>query len=574
MREAAAGRNDGDALGRGNAHFLILFSLVLFGFCLATRIPFRSSYLSGWDPVQFALAIHHFDPRLHQPQPPGYIVIVGLAKLLTRFLRNDTLTLTTLAALFSALSAVLVFLLAYWMFDRRTALLASIVWATCPLVWFHGLVGEIYTAAGFASLATALSVFAFLKAPSRLSAVSAGVVYALAAGLRPDQLLLLAPLFLFPFWRSAKCRVWAVYAAVPALLGCAAWYTPTLAFSGGYGHYSQLLRDQFSGEVGTGSVLFGASPLVHVFMLTLLLSGLTLGILPLLFLLPLLWTHDRLSAPLRWAAEDETRLLLVWAAPFLLFYGLIFIWKVGYCIACLPPLLLWGTRGVTLGLQQARQNGTARFWLIVLFCVVVNVSVFFFVPRAPAPRAGVASTRVSRLLPEALNRTILCCGYQGLRHDQSEEKAYLGRMQKILSTGGCAVVFIQREPSECLNFRVLEYYLPGVPVYAVAGLSEPAPGVHRPLFVWMGESADKSAPKFAAQGLEPTLILRVATKRVLLLYSKQLFVAVSAKGGSARNALNNDLKGSFDAYELYQLSLTPGSSVEVALGRHTLLVVE
>ncbi len=574
MRETAAGGNDGAARGRRNAHFLILFSLLLFGFCLATRIPLRSSYLSGWDPVQFALAIHHFDPRLHQPQPPGYIVFVGLAKLLARLLRDDNLALTTLAAFFSALSAVLLFLLAYWMFDRRTALLASIVWATCPLVWFHGLVGEIYTAAGFASLATAVSVFAFLKSPSRLSAASAGGVYALAAGLRPDQLLLLAPLFLFPFWRSAKCRVWAAYAVVPALLGCAAWYVPTLASAGGSGQYSQLLRDQFSGEAGKGSVFFGAPPVVHLWMLTLLVSGLTLGILPLLFLLPLLRTRGKLSTLVSWTAEDETSLVVVWAAPFLLFYSLIFIWKVGYCIACLPPLLLWGSRKVTLGLRESRQNGTARFWPLVLFCVVTNTSVFFLVPRAPAPRAGVESTRVARLLPEALNRTFLCCGYKGIRLDQSEKKTYLGQMRKFLSTGGWAVVLIQRELSECLNFRVLEYYLPGVPVYAVTGLSAAAPGVHHPLFVWIGRSADKSAPTFAGQGLEPTLILRVATKRVLLVYSKQLLVGVSAKGGSAREALNEDLDGGIDVYEIYQLSLTPESSVDVALGGHTLSVVE
>jgi len=356
------------------------------------------------------------------------------------------------------------------------------------------------------------------------------------------------------------------------LLGCAAWYIPTLAFTGGYGEYSQLLRSQFFGEVGKGSVLFGAALVVHLWMLTLLISGLTLGILPLLFLLP--WTKDRLRTPVRWTGEDEASLTVVWAAPFLLFYSLIFIWKVGYCIACLPPLLLWGSRRVTRGLLGSGQNGTARFWLVVLFCVVTNAAVFFFVPRAPVPRAGVASTGASRLLSEALNRTFLCCGYEGIRLDQSEEKAYLGRMRKILSTGDWAVVLIQREPSECLNFRVLEYYLPGVPLYAVTGLSAAAPGVHHSLFVWLSKSANKSAPTFAAQGLEPALTLRVATKRVLLVYSKQLLVAVSARGRIAWDALNEDLDGGLDAYEIYRLSLTRESSVDVALGRHTLSVVE
>jgi hypothetical protein len=188
INEPLAVPGDGIIQGWPDSYFLVICSLVLFCFWLATRIPLQSSLLSGWDPVQFALAIHHFDINRHQPQPPGYILYVGLAKMLFRLVHDDNLTLTILAALFSALSTVLIFLLAFYMYGRRTALLASTLWATCPLVWFHGLVGEIYAAAGFGGLATALSVFFFLRSPSTSTAVLLGGVYALAGGLRPDQI--------------------------------------------------------------------------------------------------------------------------------------------------------------------------------------------------------------------------------------------------------------------------------------------------------------------------------------------------------------------------------------------------
>ena len=38
-----------------------------------TRAPFRAERLSGWDPVNFALALDRWDLALHQPHPPGYL---------------------------------------------------------------------------------------------------------------------------------------------------------------------------------------------------------------------------------------------------------------------------------------------------------------------------------------------------------------------------------------------------------------------------------------------------------------------------------------------------------------------
>ena len=39
-----------------------------------TRFAFRSHYLYDLDSVNFALGMGRFDPRVHQPHPPGYFV--------------------------------------------------------------------------------------------------------------------------------------------------------------------------------------------------------------------------------------------------------------------------------------------------------------------------------------------------------------------------------------------------------------------------------------------------------------------------------------------------------------------
>ena len=64
--------------------YWLLAALILL--VLAGHLPFLASWLEDLDSINFALGLHDFDPRKHQPHPPGYPVIVGMgqaARLLT-----------------------------------------------------------------------------------------------------------------------------------------------------------------------------------------------------------------------------------------------------------------------------------------------------------------------------------------------------------------------------------------------------------------------------------------------------------------------------------------------------------
>jgi 4-amino-4-deoxy-L-arabinose transferase-like glycosyltransferase len=572
--EPLAGRGDSGMQRWSDSKFLVIVSLVLFWLCLATRIPFRSSFLSGYDPVEFALAIRHLDIIHHRPHPPGYILYIGMAKLLSWVINDATLALTTMAALFSALSTVLIFLLAFYMYGRRAALLASAMWVTCPLVWFHGLVGEMYAAAGFGSLATALSVFLFLRSPSRKTAAWAGGAYGLAAALRPDQLLLLAPLFLFPFWRSSLCRRWALFAFCPALALYAAWYIPTLVSVGGYRNYAQLVGTQFSQTVGRGSVFFGAPPVAHLWMVTLLISGLLLGLLPFLVILPILWAVGRPPVRASWSGRNEVLLLAVWAGPFLLFYSLIFISKVGYCIACLPPILLALSRWVVARVVGPDQRGAEKFWSLVSLSVVVSASVFLFVPRLPEPMAAQRPYRLSQSFREAANLSILSCEYDQIRFDQSVKGRYLAQLRKLLLGHNSALVAVQSMPRECLNSLFLDYYFSFVPVYAVTGLGAAVPGVHYPLKAGLIDPSVQPGWYPAGKGSERNPTLAVAKDRVLLLHLRNLHISVNERNGSAREFATEGRDDRSDIYQVFVLQLTPTSSVDITSNGQTLSIVE
>src|SRR5215211_7605767 len=48
---------------------------------LLAHLPFLAPSLEDIDSINFALGLHHFDPALHQPHPPGYPVYIALGRL-------------------------------------------------------------------------------------------------------------------------------------------------------------------------------------------------------------------------------------------------------------------------------------------------------------------------------------------------------------------------------------------------------------------------------------------------------------------------------------------------------------
>ncbi|MCI0572930.1 MAG: DUF2723 domain-containing protein, partial [Myxococcaceae bacterium] len=88
---------------------------------LLSRWPYRARMLYNWDAVQFALALHEFDIAKHQPHPPGYLLYVGLGRLLNASVGDPTLAYVALAMLFSAGTTFVLYWLALRLYDRATA---------------------------------------------------------------------------------------------------------------------------------------------------------------------------------------------------------------------------------------------------------------------------------------------------------------------------------------------------------------------------------------------------------------------------------------------------------------------
>src|SRR5687767_5338628 len=209
---------------------------------ILSRLPYRARMLYNWDAVQFALALREYDVVKHQPHPPGYILYVGLGRLVNAWIGDPTAAYVTLAVVFSGLTTLVVYVLARSVYDRRTALAAATLLAVSPLFWFYGSVGLTY--AGEALFASLVAYFAFRALDGRETDVWLAAAYlGVAGGMRQSMLFLLLPLWLVAACLGARrTRTVPIGFAVLAVV-VLAWLVPMIALSGGVERYLEASRD-------------------------------------------------------------------------------------------------------------------------------------------------------------------------------------------------------------------------------------------------------------------------------------------------------------------------------------------
>lgn len=158
-----------------------------------TRAPFRAERLSGWDPVNFALALDRWDLALHQPHPPGYLGYVLLARLarLVTADANGALVLVGVAA--TAAAAIVLWRLAGVIgvpLAPRWA--GTVAFLLSPLAWFYSSVAEVYALEMLCALLVAAACLRVRRGESPLWPLA--LAFAGCALVKPPTALLLLPL--------------------------------------------------------------------------------------------------------------------------------------------------------------------------------------------------------------------------------------------------------------------------------------------------------------------------------------------------------------------------------------------
>ncbi len=130
------------ALGRwrwptGRALDLTL-ALLLGLLTVQTRRPYKLRLPYAWDSLLYIRALGHFDPTIHQPQPPGYLLYVATARLLLLRVGDPNRALVWVGILASGVAVAALYLLARLLYDRVTGLVAAGLLLTAVTFWFYG----------------------------------------------------------------------------------------------------------------------------------------------------------------------------------------------------------------------------------------------------------------------------------------------------------------------------------------------------------------------------------------------------------------------------------------------------
>ncbi len=390
-----------------------------------SRFLFRSHLLYDLDSVNFALALQHFDPELHQPQPPGYFLYVYLGRLALTLFPDPNAALVTLSVLASGAAVAAIYALADAWFGRRAALFAGLIFLFSPLCWFHGTVALTYMFEAFFSALVGYFCWQVHKGRAGFVVPSA-LALAGAAGFRQSSILLLGPVWLLSF---RKTHLREKLQGITVLgIGLLAWFIPMLLVSGGARRYFLSLYNLWITVPGGESVIhsgllagFGLavsrfSTIVFIFALCFGAAG------PLLFVT----SSDPSTHP------DKKLFTWVWAAPSLVFFTFVFLKFVnsGYLLVATPPIFAWlGWRAASWAASTRLANWTRK-------AVLASV--------------GALHTAAFLGLP-------LYCSYRSVKKFEAE----LIAVQKGLSqTASPKDTLIVAFDAHFLGYRHAGYYLP------------------------------------------------------------------------------------------------------------------
>jgi len=348
-----------------------LEALIMACMVLISRFACRSHDLYDLDSVNFALAMERFDPRVHQPHPPGYFLYVCLGRLCNSMLHDANLALVVLSIAASCGVILIIYKMALDWFGVRAARFASALFLFSPLAWFHGTVALTYSVEAFFSALVGYLCWCIDSGSVALIG-PAGIILGISAGIRPSSLLFLGPLYLFCLRNVILSRKLLGLAAL--VLTLFSWFLPMISASGGIEAYSGSLVSLWRAVPATNT-LFNSSPVTSiaractiVFIYFLAFGAASLVLVPGLC---------------RTAPTDPKKRLftIVWIAPALCFFTFIFLQFVnsGYLLLMSAPACMWLGRWASEWYASSVWRRSFKLALIGL-CATVNVLIFLTSP--------------------------------------------------------------------------------------------------------------------------------------------------------------------------------------------------
>ncbi len=368
-----------------------LFSAVMFFVYLFTL----SISLDDYDSVQFALGLREFDVVKHQPHPPGFPIYMALGTLLNAVLKNELLSLTSLGALFGALTLFAVYALAKEIFGEEAALQSEILTAITPLFWMNSVMAMSDMTALFFTVSTSYFLYKYIKNKKPNQFYAGALLAAFAVGTRVHTLFMLAPAILYSMHCNKKYKKANAFGFLIFLLAIAAWFLPLLLITG-VSEYSLTAKGLFDwmarapAESVLGSDLTPsyfadrATAFLHFFAL----GGYGVALLePSVFNALLLLFITGISVLSLKKIDYKNKTIVFFSAPLALYSAVIFMllppYNPRYFLILIPLLSMVFAN--TIGGVKIKGLRNALFALLALLLLIHSLPLALEIHSVPAP---------------------------------------------------------------------------------------------------------------------------------------------------------------------------------------------
>src|SRR6266516_3225211 len=421
------------------------FAILILALLLLTRLPAMAEYFTI-DNVNLAFSLEKFDPRIHQPQPPGYPFFVFFARIVNVIFGNAERTFVVVSLSVSAAACYVAFALAGRLSSRWAGAAAAFLLLVNPVFWHASLDGPLRPNLALFSLLTAYCCWRCWNGEKQFAFWGAAAL-GIGSGFRPDLLAFLFPIWLISTWVGTRSWAAVLKSFALVMVIVAIWVGILVLAMGGIGTFLRIMLDYCVDQSRAESLVLGSSILAWLRQINRLVIWNGLAVISWVWALPFFFRNrDRLPI------GSQTAFMLVWLVPGLTLQALIHIVAPGHTLFSVPALCVLG--GYVLSFIRGRD-------LVLASALIFNV--MLFLDYFPLP-AGVNES-LSRGTPSIKNAMLFGTFESSLGQvrwldditrttlKEIEQFTPTDRPSVIITTDGYVNQWF-------MNWRIGRYYLP------------------------------------------------------------------------------------------------------------------
>lgn len=220
-----------------NKNYFVILLLFLIG--ILSRMPFVEQIQSHWDGPQYSIAIIKYSLQQETPAPPGYPLYIGMGKLIHFLVGGDPhQSLIILSVLFSGIGAAVFYIAGKILFNKPTGVIASGIFLSGSTFYYFGLTPYAYGITPITTTILGLIVYLIIFKSKKIG-FFLGTFFSIIIGIRPQEFLLITPLFLLGFYYLPFRQ--KIIASLSFIIFFLIWFIPFITIVvGGFNKYIDI----------------------------------------------------------------------------------------------------------------------------------------------------------------------------------------------------------------------------------------------------------------------------------------------------------------------------------------------